>query len=57
MAQIIEERITIKISRMVADGDTTIDDSKVTDEIKEQLGVIAEELVGGSVIVEVYTGE
>jgi len=56
MAQIIEERITIKISHMVADGDTTIVDSKVTDEIKEQLGVIAEELVGGGVIVEVTEG-
>jgi len=56
MAQIIEERVTIKISRMVADGDTTAD-SKITDEIKEQLGVIAEELVGGGVIVEVYEGE
>ena len=55
MAQIIEETITIKISRMVADGDTTTS-SVVTQEVKEQLGLVAAELIGDGAIVEVFEG-
>lgn len=55
MAQIIEEHITITISRLVKDGmDVT---SAVSPETLESLGAVAQELVGGGAIVEIKEGE
>lgn len=56
MAQIIEERVTLVISRMVPDGDTT-HDSVVSAESKEALQAVAQELVGEAAIVEVIEGQ
>ncbi len=56
MAQIIEERITIKISRMVAD-DSPESTSVITKETIESLKEITQELVGKSAIVEIIEGQ
>ena len=56
MAQIIEERITIKISRMVAD-DAIESDSIINGETIESLKAVAQELVGQAAIIEVLEGQ
>ena len=53
MAQIIEENITITISRMVADGASDIGGELVTNETVEALKAVAQELVGDSLLVEI----
>lgn len=56
MAQIIEERITIKISRMVAD-DSPESTSLINGETIDSLKAVAQELVGEAAIIEIIEGE
>ncbi len=55
MAQINEEIIAIKISRIAKDGMEL--ESVVNDEIVTTLESVAQELVGEGAIVEIVTGE
>ena len=57
MAQIIEERITIVISRMVADTNSELAASLISEDIKNSLIEITQELVGESAIVEIIEGQ
>lgn len=52
MAKIHEEIIIIKLSKLLKDQDSA--DAVVTDDIKQGLEAVAQELVGDSVIVEVF---
>ena len=51
MAQILEEIVVIKLSRLVKSGETA--ESVVTSEIIAALEQVVQELVGSGVIVEV----
>jgi hypothetical protein len=53
MAQIIEENIVIKISRLVKDGSDF--KSAVTSETLQALEQVTQELVGAGAIVEIAT--
>lgn len=55
MAQILEENIVIKISRIAKDGNNA-PTSIVTKEVLETLESVAQELIGNAAIVEVVTG-
>lgn len=55
MAQIVEEVLIIKLSRMVKDGLYT-EFPLVGDEILQTLETVTQELVGNNVIVEVKHG-
>ena len=56
MAQIIEERLTIKISRMVAD-DAIESDSLINVDTIDALKAVTQELIGAGAIVEVIEGQ
>ena len=55
MAQINEELIVIKISRIVKDGMSA--ESVITDTITETVESVVQELIGDSAIVEIVTEE
>ena len=55
MAQINEEIIAIKISRITKDGEELT--SAVTEELTATLESVAQELVGDGAIVEIVTEE
>ena len=50
MAQIIEENIVIKVSKLVKDGNA---EQLVSEDVTKALESVAEELLGAGVIVEV----
>ena len=56
MAQIVEERITLVISRMVKDGMSNTE-SSVSDETKDALTAVCQELVGDDAMVEIIEGQ
>jgi hypothetical protein len=53
MARIQEETLTIKVSKMFRDTDQ--DEILVTDDLKSQLEMVLQELVGAGVLVEIYS--
>lgn len=55
MAKIIEENIVIKISKLVKDPDSAVELTNA--DLLQNFEAIAQELVGNSVIVEVYKAE
>jgi hypothetical protein len=52
MAQIVEEIILIRLSRIVKDSETA-PESIVTDEVTSTLETVTQEIFGNSVVVEV----
>ena len=52
MAQILEENVLIKVSRLVKDSDSQLSPA-VPAEVVESLEAVVQELVGDSAVVEV----
>ena len=57
MAQIIEEIVTIKVSRIFRDNELNIGPCLLDDEAIQSLRGVAQELVGPTAIVEVIEGQ
>lgn len=53
MAKIHEEIVVIKLSTLLRDDQQSVSDTVVTDDIVAALQTVAQELVGGSVLIEV----
>ena len=52
MAKIVEDVLVIKFSQIVKDG-TTEQTTCITEEVQAALEQVAQELVGGNIVVEV----
>lgn len=56
MAKIVEEQVTITLSRIAKAADAESTASAVTDEMLATIEAVVQELVGDSIVVEVSNG-